>query len=923
MAATGYEIEGPLVLNDGDIVGPANFDEEPRLNGRQHFRGMWADELRWARAAFGGSAAMPVNVWVLGDSIFEGYGATSDYAKTIWLLRKGLQNRLGDFGGAGFIPAQHGIAWNYSSNPDGLNAWTWTQNALNALGGSYGPGRRSAWMDGTTNGATRSLGDISFYGDRFWIVYTEASLSTNLQITVDRGTSFEQVVAVQTQFPTNGFVRCGRVWDSSALTAALTRGVHTVRIEATTANDTIVNGIFCFDGDATTGVHVVDATKSSVTADHFAAHDGDGTDATWADHAWQGKNETVLASCVFDGAGGMTCAGGSFTSNDIGEWGFCLAGVGGSGELSAFRINGVLSGTAVTLDRNVPAGTRSAIINRSQVTDMVSTNGQYFVTSATAAFTAWDVGCKVRGTNLPTTAADGSATKIIWINAAGTQARLNAAATGTGTGQTMRIQNRQARWCKPDLIIDEVAGLNDMVFGVTRATFKANKLKIINNLLARAGCDHTPSIAVTPMWAPGFASDANINVSYTNGSAVLNSTDAATVFHAEDQGNVVTGIPGTTNPTILTVNSSTQVTLSQNANAGGSMLATIVARVFQVEHYAPYYEAQLELAQEQGWDVFDMNSFLGPHLGLDDDYGLSFDALHANDRAQIAIADELLFNLTGSTRSSDIPEGIFSAKGETLAGLAANSVGVIPPPLDGQTLLGAPSSPTGWIVADATIQTRGLQYLANPGAATLQHVGFSAAPTLIGTGTPGALANDDQAYGPFVRFPTGTTSGNVRGFQFGYAICRSAWIPEIVFFMKTHSDIANIRLWFGLFSADPSGSDDPSGVTSAGFRFTISGGSGDTNWQTYTNDGTTTGLIKNSGVAVAASTAYRLRIEFRGTPGTNATSVRFYIDDVLRSEHTTELPAGAANNIGPHATVTTRAAAAKSFALSRMSYSHR
>lgn len=93
--------------------------------------------------------------------------------------------------------------------------------------------------------------------------------------------------------------------------------------------------------------------------------------------------------------------------------------------------------------------------------------------------------------------------------------------------------------------------------------------------------------------------------------------------------------------------------------------------------------------------------------------------------------------------------------------------------------------------------------------------------------------------------------------------------------------IATVRHWHGLFDGSPFGSDNPTGLNLAGFRFSTA--ASDSNWIACTKDGTTLNTT-DTGVAVAANTYYRFIIEMVSG------AINFYINGTLVATHTTNLP---------------------------------
>jgi hypothetical protein len=117
------------------------------------------------------------------------------------------------------------------------------------------------------------------------------------------------------------------------------------------------------------------------------------------------------------------------------------------------------------------------------------------------------------------------------------------------------------------------------------------------------------------------------------------------------------------------------------------------------------------------------------------------------------------------------------------------------------------------------------------------------------------------------------TGGNPRG----------DWSPDLELSIQSSATITSIRYWHGMFASTPSGSSNPSGVSGMGFRFDT--GAGDSTWQCWSNDGSGTGTVTNSGVNVTSSTSYRLRC------ATDGSNVYFWIANNLVATHTVDIPA--------------------------------
>lgn len=163
-------------------------------------------------------------------------------------------------------------------------------------------------------------------------------------------------------------------------------------------------------------------------------------------------------------------------------------------------------------------------------------------------------------------------------------------------------------------------------------------------------------------------------------------------------------------------------------------------------------------------------------------------------------------------------------------------------------------------------------------------VGGGTAPTVNGTAT-----NVDDVDGGFVQFASTTGINNAAGF-FGNAaatqVFRRVHQPDFMMRIKTPTDLTNIRLMLGLWSADPT-ADSPA-THGMGFRYsTVADGTAF--WRAYSNNGGTA-MITTTTVPIASSSAYWLRVCATGTDYIN-----YYINDSLVATHTGILPTGNTN----------------------------
>lgn len=177
---------------------------------------------------------------------------------------------------------------------------------------------------------------------------------------------------------------------------------------------------------------------------------------------------------------------------------------------------------------------------------------------------------------------------------------------------------------------------------------------------------------------------------------------------------------------------------------------------------------------------------------------------------------------------------------------------------------------------------------AQANGTTLTLIGF-AGPASPAAG--GASTNQNDSDGHWIRRTTGATSGNQAGENANSgALVYMGHLPEIVIKMKTHTSIAGCRIWVGLFSSSPVGSDDPT-VNGLGFRFATAV-DGTAFWRTWSNDNSGGGTATTTTQSIVVSTMYHLKIKV-----VSASSVEFSISTdggesyTLVSTHTTDLPA--------------------------------
>lgn len=596
-----------MTLASSLVAGPlVNLTREPFVDDLQDMRRIAGPEMQRWRAALGNRKRNPAVVWILGDSMSEGFGVTDRYQTYPWVFRRAIQKQWRN-GGAGWIPARSwDLASGFIAPADGKNHWVWTGTFTDSNDYGFGFGRYDKYFPA---GGTSLRGDITVDGDRILMGFTTGGGTA--KITVDGAVS---------TFSTVGVASLTRqiFWDSGQLA----KGTHTVRIEQNTpASDAVFfDGIMVYDTDFAEGVHVYNgghsghfATSYDGGADGFpeGAPAGANGDRMWATLAYQPAAPVNFATSlsVTSGSDAFTLTGGGLTALDEGEFLVINSAHINNNDLHGARIAKFLTSTTGRLDRpaEFTEGSLSCIINRSQVTDFVITSGDETATSATAAWTELDVGKFIQGpAGVP------AGTYVMRRNSA-TSIEMSQKATATASAQTLRIVNRSAIDTQPDLIIIAL-GFNDSRYGIGETAFKA-ALKGIPDTAMKMGClEYMPSVVLMPLWGRGdkFAYSVS-DVVTTNGTNQIISNDAE--FTKQDEGKVVTVTNFSGTPTINTVVDRRTAQLSANANASstGSTVA-FTDREYNERIWQKYRKWMFDLAEDMGWRVFDIYS-LGQWVG--------------------------------------------------------------------------------------------------------------------------------------------------------------------------------------------------------------------------------------------------------------------------------------------------------------------
>jgi lysophospholipase L1-like esterase len=615
----------------------------------------WAEELAYWHTALGSRLRRNANIWIVGDSMSEGFGAPS-FDKT-WkqLFRSAIQQPY-RYGGAGFLPAQ-----NYASltadvtpgAPANAHLWTFTggDSGIPDPGGSFGIGigLRSKWM------AVGGTATLVFYGDAIRVAAFSSTATGTLNVTVDG--------VAQTAFNTVGVA--GPNTTKTALYSGFAIGWHTIVLTCATA-DCVLEGAHVYQGDIGAGVHVYDCARSGLLTAHFDTETTNGSAWMQVGHQPASRFASITGSLTASSTT-LTDASGAFTTRDVGEW--VVFADPTKVLYGAAKITAFLSSTTVTLDRAAFASGSSInySIGRSEVATWSITSGSAQATSTTAAFTSIDEGKFVQGpAGIP-------ANTQIYRVVNATTVLLTKTATATAGSQTARILNRETVHNSPDMMIIEL-GINDSSTGISISDYKTN-LKAIgvggNQRMAQDKC----SVMLVGLWSPSYTSyNTGMSISTSNGSNIITLNNfPVSIFTASDVGKTVSlaGAPGTAptgfaaTVTISSIGATGQTAVvSANANSTQSAsLAQIVGRQWSDQMWQPYRRAMREVAEEQGWLFIDLYDF-GGYIGQVDPLGLTVDLLHPDERGNFWVADRFTKVLSGLPRTASLPAGLADVAGQ-------------------------------------------------------------------------------------------------------------------------------------------------------------------------------------------------------------------------------------------------------------------
>ncbi len=194
-------------------------------------------------------------------------------------------------------------------------------------------------------------------------------------------------------------------------------------------------------------------------------------------------------------------------------------------------------------------------------------------------------------------------------------------------------------------------------------------------------------------------------------------------------------------------------------------------------------------------------------------------------------------------------------------------------------------------------------------AGILQPIGIAALTNAATT----VLSASNQPDSTYVNVASGAASGNCGGFgSTTFDLVRRQYNPifEWIWTSGAAADIANIRLWMGLFQQAPTNVDTLAASTAA-MAFRLTTGT-DSFFMGVCNDGAAQATPVSTGVALAASTRYKFRIRVDSANGL----VWFSVNDSSEVSVATNLPA-TTQNLGFNLYYFTTAAVAKNWLFSR------
>lgn len=202
----------------------------------------------------------------------------------------------------------------------------------------------------------------------------------------------------------------------------------------------------------------------------------------------------------------------------------------------------------------------------------------------------------------------------------------------------------------------------------------------------------------------------------------------------------------------------------------------------------------------------------------------------------------------------------------------------------------------------------------NAGATSVVGDGMSTVPTTNGT----ASVHNDTSEGQFINYASQAIVDRDAGWTSAtFTMIQRRHKPAFLVKFKTGpaaADVQNVRMWLGLFSANPMASSSPA-IHLAAFRYATDV-DGTAFWRCVTNNGVGPATVTATTVAVAADTAYELMIDM-----SDAANVKFFINGVLVATHTATLPSST-QDLGHNEQLRTLNAVAHNLRLSRAFMEH-
>jgi lysophospholipase L1-like esterase len=268
----------------------------PKLNPGDPLM-MSPSPLRALRAAWALRASKPVNIVILGDSVTQGYYATTFDQSLVAILMARLCQANGQPVAGGYANMSTNVTGSYTGRNWTIANGTDTSN--------YGIGYAATTLASNTPGPVGTA-TTSYMCDRLWVHYPIAASGLGtFTIAIDGG-------GPVTITPT-GTARTGVVWDSGQLT----RDIHTVAVAANSATAAVVEGATFFDGNGNTagtvgtlsaanantgaGLRLFNAAHFGFKAISYAAVSGAGV---W----WTDAFDTVNPDAVFIFLGVNDCS---------------------------------------------------------------------------------------------------------------------------------------------------------------------------------------------------------------------------------------------------------------------------------------------------------------------------------------------------------------------------------------------------------------------------------------------------------------------------------------------------------------------------------------------------------------------------------------------------------------------------------------